>query len=111
MTTLTKKNIESHLKSILSERIMILDGAMGTMIQQHHLTEKDYRGNQFSKFSAPDGERELFLKGNNEFRIKSIFSEIDIKLKTKKVIDEAEFTNIINGVFRRINGSGNYKCK
>ena len=66
MTTLTKKNIESRLKSILSERIMILDGAMGTMIQQHHLTEKDYRGNQFSKFSAPDGERELFLKGNNE---------------------------------------------
>ena len=66
MTTLTKKNIESNLKSILSERIMILDGAMGTMIQQHHLTEKDYRGNQFSKFSAPDGERELFLKGNNE---------------------------------------------
>ena len=66
MTTLTKKNIESRLKSILSERIMILDGAMGTMIQQHHLTEKDYRGNQFSKFSAPEGERELFLKGNNE---------------------------------------------
>ena len=29
-----------------------------------------------------------------------IFSEIDIKLKTKKVIDEAEFTNIINGVFK-----------
>ena len=28
------------------------------------------------------------------------FSKIDIKLKTQKVIDEAEFTNIINGVFR-----------
>ena len=66
MTTLTKKNTETYLKSILSERIMILDGAMGTMIQRHHVTEKDYRGNQFSKFSAPDGERELFLKGNNE---------------------------------------------
>ena len=65
MTESTKKDIKLHLQSILSERIMILDGAMGTMIQQHHLTENDYRGSQFSKFSAPAGEREIFLKGNN----------------------------------------------
>ena len=43
-----------------------MDGAMGTMIQQHHLTEEDYRGKQFSTFASPDGQRELFLKGNNE---------------------------------------------
>ena len=46
-----------------------MDGATGTMIQQHSLTEDDYRGGKdgkFIDFSAPKGERELFLKGNNE---------------------------------------------
>ena len=61
--------IEAELKEILSNRIMIMDGATGTMIQQHNLTEDDYRGGKdgkFIDFSAPKGERELFLKGNNE---------------------------------------------
>ena len=61
--------IEAELNEILSNRIMIMDGATGTMIQQHNLTEGDYRGGKdgkFIDFSAPKGERELFLKGNNE---------------------------------------------
>jgi 5-methyltetrahydrofolate--homocysteine methyltransferase len=61
--------IEAELNVILSNRIMIMDGATGTMIQQHNLTEDDYRGGKdgkFIDFSAPEGERELFLKGNNE---------------------------------------------
>ncbi len=33
------------LKDIIQERILVLDGAMGTMIQGYHLTEKDFRGN------------------------------------------------------------------
>jgi 5-methyltetrahydrofolate--homocysteine methyltransferase len=37
-----------ELKSILDERIAILDGAMGTMIQAHHLEEADYRGREFA---------------------------------------------------------------
>ena len=46
---------------------MMMDGAMGTMIQQHNLTEEDYRGERrIQHFLSPDGERELFLKGNNE---------------------------------------------
>ena len=60
---------ESELREILKNRIMIMDGATGTMIQQHNLTEDDYRGGKdgkFINFSAPKGERELFLKGNNE---------------------------------------------
>jgi len=57
---------EAQLRGILSQRIMILDGAMGTMIQQYKLTEEDYRGQRFAGFQAPAGERELFLKGNNE---------------------------------------------
>lgn len=64
MTTIS--NLERQLKKILSERIMMMDGAMGTMIQQHQLSESDYRGSAFVDFAAPKGERELFLKGNNE---------------------------------------------
>ena len=66
MNKTTTKDIELQLKSILSKRIMIMDGAMGTMIQQYHLSEDDYRGDRFVTFSAPEGERELFVKGNNE---------------------------------------------
>ena len=39
---------------------------MGTMIQRYKLTEADYRGAQFKDFAAPAGQRELFVKGNNE---------------------------------------------
>ena len=48
-----------NLSEILRQRIMLLDGAMGTMIQGYHLTEKDYRGERFSGHSSA-------LKGNNE---------------------------------------------
>lgn len=50
------------LESALSKRIMLLDGAMGTMIQQHQLTEDDFRGERF-KDHASD------LKGNNDLLI------------------------------------------
>ena len=35
---------EKILRKLLAERILLLDGAMGTMIQQHKLNEEDYRG-------------------------------------------------------------------
>jgi 5-methyltetrahydrofolate--homocysteine methyltransferase len=57
---------EVKLREILSQRIMMLDGAMGTMIQQYKLTEADYRGVRFADFKASIGKRELFVKGNNE---------------------------------------------
>ncbi|MCC5908547.1 MAG: methionine synthase, partial [Balneolaceae bacterium] len=47
------------LSSLLNERILVLDGAMGTMIQQYDLSEDDFRGEQFE--DAPDD-----LKGNND---------------------------------------------
>ena len=47
------------IQDILKDRILILDGAMGTMIQRYTLTEEDYRG---SRFTGCDKE----LKGNNE---------------------------------------------
>jgi 5-methyltetrahydrofolate--homocysteine methyltransferase len=55
---------EALLRDLLSKRILILDGAMGTMIQQYKLTEEDYRGTRFADFSVPG--KELFVKGNNE---------------------------------------------
>ncbi|CDG85238.1 methionine synthase [Janthinobacterium agaricidamnosum NBRC 102515 = DSM 9628] len=59
------------LREILVRRIMILDGAMGTIIQQYKLDEEAYRGGpqgRFIDFAAPadSGSRELFVKGNNE---------------------------------------------
>ena len=63
--------IETQLREILARRIMILDGAMGTIIQQYKLDEAAYRGERFKDFAAPEGaegstKRELFVKGNNE---------------------------------------------
>ncbi|WP_211471281.1 methionine synthase [Collimonas humicola] len=58
---------ETRLRELLAQRILILDGAMGTMIQQYKLTEEDYRGGpngRFIDFTGPG--RELFVKGNNE---------------------------------------------
>jgi 5-methyltetrahydrofolate--homocysteine methyltransferase len=61
---------EATLRAILAQRIMILDGAMGTIIQQYKLDEEAYRGGpgRFIDFAAPadSGARELFVKGNNE---------------------------------------------
>lgn len=47
------------LKQIAQERILILDGAMGTMIQRYQLEEADYRGDRWKDHSHP-------LKGNND---------------------------------------------
>jgi 5-methyltetrahydrofolate--homocysteine methyltransferase len=62
----SKPTTETILRSLLAQRILILDGAMGTMIQQYKLTEEDYRSERFKNFSGPEGVRELFVKGNNE---------------------------------------------
>ncbi len=45
--------------SSINERILILDGAMGTMIQKYKLEEEDYRGERFRSYHRP-------LKGNND---------------------------------------------
>jgi 5-methyltetrahydrofolate--homocysteine methyltransferase len=49
----------NSLRELLARRILILDGAMGTMVQRHTLVEADYRGERF-KSHAKD------LKGNND---------------------------------------------
>src|SRR5881394_2815291 len=48
------------LETLLRERIVVLDGAMGTMIQQYKLAEQDYRGERFADWKGKD------LKGSLE---------------------------------------------
>lgn len=47
------------IRQLLQERILVLDGAMGTMIQRYKLTEKDYRGEIYKDHPLP-------LQGNND---------------------------------------------
>ncbi|OTG72530.1 methionine synthase [Acinetobacter sp. ANC 4218] len=50
------------LKELLAQRILIIDGAMGTMIQRHKLEEADYRGEHFADWASD-------LKGNNDLLV------------------------------------------
>ena len=52
------------LKELLAKRILIIDGAMGTMIQRHQLEEADYRGERFADWASD-------LKGNNDLLVLS----------------------------------------
>lgn len=52
-------NIGQQLQSLLSEKILIIDGATGTMIQRYKLNESDYRGERFKDWH-------IDVKGNND---------------------------------------------
>lgn len=49
----------SNLQNEIKKRILVLDGAMGTMLQRHNFSEEDFRGERFKNFQHP-------LKGNND---------------------------------------------
>jgi len=59
MTTEATVNTIGILHKIVEQRIMVIDGAMGTMIQAYGLEEKDYRGTRFEDFHKD-------IKGNND---------------------------------------------
>ncbi len=59
MTNLERMNRQSLLSEQLSRRILLLDGAMGTMIQSYRLEEADFRGERFERHPCD-------LKGNND---------------------------------------------
>src|SRR4051794_5454419 len=48
-----------NISNLLQKRILVLDGAMGTMIQRYNLTDADYRGERFKDFPYD-------VKGNND---------------------------------------------
>ena len=58
---MTKPASKSYdlIRKLLKERILFLDGAMGTMIQRYKLEEEDFRGEQFK-------DHHIDLKGNND---------------------------------------------
>lgn len=49
----------SKIEELLSQKILILDGAMGTMLQEYRFSEKDFRGDRFVNWPVP-------LQGNND---------------------------------------------
>ncbi|HET7763428.1 MAG TPA: methionine synthase [Phycicoccus sp.] len=59
MTTTHRPDATEALRAALTERVLVLDGAMGTMIQSHGLSEADYRG---ARFADHPGD----LRGNND---------------------------------------------
>ena len=62
MSKNTISSAQTTLTKAAKERILILDGAMGTMIQRHKLEEDDYRGTQFSDWHCD-------VKGNNDMLV------------------------------------------
>nr|WP_317631477.1 methionine synthase [uncultured Flavobacterium sp.] len=52
-------NTKTSITEIIKHNTLVLDGAMGTMLQQYKFTEEDFRGEQFKDFPHP-------LKGNND---------------------------------------------
>ncbi len=59
---MTNRDRTAELKTLLEQRILILDGAMGTMIQRHGLEEGDYRGERFADWPVN-------LKGMNDLLV------------------------------------------
>jgi 5-methyltetrahydrofolate--homocysteine methyltransferase len=51
--------LKTDIRELLLDRILVLDGAMGSLIQQYNLTDADYRGERFKDFPHE-------LKGNND---------------------------------------------
>ena len=49
----------SNIYQEIQKRILVLDGAMGTMLQQYKFTEEDFRGERFKHYPTP-------LQGNND---------------------------------------------
>ncbi len=56
------KNVKNQLESQLKQRILLIDGGMGTMIQGYKLQEEDYRGERFADWHCD-------LKGNNDLLV------------------------------------------
>ncbi len=62
MTVWTRTTRIEALHDLIKQRILVLDGAMGTLIQGHRLTEADFRGDRFTDWSHD-------LKGNNDLLV------------------------------------------
>ncbi len=91
-----------NITEILKEKILILDGAMGTMIQREKLTEESFRGKRFKSSKVP-------LKGNNDI-LNLTNEELIYKIHTEYLESGADIieTNTFNST--KISQS-DYKCE
>ena len=64
MTRLGEKPSAQVLRDALKERVLVLDGAMGTMIQRYELSEEGFRGERFKDHPSP-------LQGANDLLVLS----------------------------------------
>ncbi|MPQ77307.1 methionine synthase [Hydrogenovibrio sp. JE_KL2] len=87
----TRTNRLNLLKTLLNERVVVLDGAMGTMIQGLELTEEEFRGTRFADYH-------MDIKGNNDILVMTQPEVIrDIHLQfLRNGVDIIE-TNSFNG--------------
>ena len=69
-----------NIRKILKNKILILDGAMGTMIQDYKLDENDYRGDKFSDYISS-------LKGNNDL----------LSITQPKIIEDIHYKYLMAG--------------
>lgn len=92
MSTLeARANRIAQLKSLLNERVLVLDGAMGTMIQGLELTEEEFRGKRFADYH-------MDIKGNNDILVitqPQIIRDIHLQF-LRNGVDIVE-TNSFNG--------------
>lgn len=83
--------MSSRLEALLKERILVLDGAMGSMLQQYKLSEADYRGTRFKEVARD-------LKGNNDLLVLTK-PEIILEVHRQYLLAGADLieTNTFNG--------------
>ena len=86
-----ESDIFAYLHETMQKRIMIIDGAMGTMIQKHKLEEADFRGSRFVNHKKD-------LRGNNDL-LSLTQPHIILDIHTKYLLAGADFieTNTFNG--------------
>ena len=85
-----KKDIRTELKT----RVLVMDGAMGSLIQEYKLTQADYHGERFKDFPHDQ-------KGNNDI-LSITHPEIITEIHTKYLKAGADIllTNTFNGIHK-----------
>ena len=109
---------EAQIRSILEKRIMVLDGAMGVMLQGYELSEPDYRGSQFAEHgqalqgcndllsvTRPDVVREVhqqFLSAGADMIETNTFTSTSISLADYRLEDHVYEINLAAAQLARV---------
>ena len=80
------KTTFEYFKKLLSERILVIDGAMGTMIQRHKLTEKDFIDKKNLKLKLRNDSTRYITSCFLTWKDGKKYNLSDVKKKRKKII-------------------------